>query len=253
MARVTERGHRWLGLVLVDRAGQRVGRIKDIYLDRHSQRPEWALVSTGLLPTRAAFVPLVGAVITEETITVPFDRDQITSAPDVAPDGQLTPGEEASLYDHYGIDHSARPAPDPEILSGATVVGPRGHPSDDDAMTRSEEEVTFDTVRRPAEVARLRKYVVAEDVQVTVTVRREEVRLERLSVADADREIVELSEDQWGEGSAELVLFEEQVVIGKQVVPRERVRLEKEVVTEERTVTTDVRKERISLDRENLS
>ena len=97
MARVTERGHRWLGLVLVDRAGQRVGRIKDIYLDRHSQRPEWALVSTGLLPTRAAFVPLVGAVITEETITVPFDRDQITSAPDVAPDGQLTPGEEASL------------------------------------------------------------------------------------------------------------------------------------------------------------
>ena len=72
-------------------------------------------------------------------------------------------------------------------------------------------------------------------------------------MTDADKEIVELSEDQWGEGSAELVLFEEQVVIAKQVIPRERVRLEKEVVTEERTVTTDVRKERIGLDRENLS
>ncbi|MCA1670652.1 MAG: YsnF/AvaK domain-containing protein [Actinobacteria bacterium] len=252
MTRVTEESHRWQRLVLVDRAGARVGKIKDVYLDRHSQRPEWALVSTGLLPTTAAFVPLAGAVIADETITVPFAKAQITTAPRIDPDGELSPGQEASLYDHYGVDHSARPAPEPEIPSGATVVGPRGHPSEDDAMTRSEEEVTFDRVRRPAEVVRLKKYVVTEDVQVNVTVRREEVRLERMPVTDADKETVELAEDEWGEGSAELVLFEEQVVVGKKVVPRERVRLEKDVVTQERTVTTDVRKERIDFDRENL-
>jgi uncharacterized protein (TIGR02271 family) len=250
MVRVTDKSHRWQALAVIDSAGEKVGKVKDVYLDRHSQRPDWVLVSTGLLGG-SSFVPLTGAVITEETLQVGFAKEQITSAPDVRDEGELSPDDEAVLYDHYEVAHSARSAPDPEAPSAA-VVGVGGHPSDDDAMTRSEEEVTVDTVRRPAEVVRLRKHVVAEEVQVTVTVQREEIRIERIPVGELEQDAAQLESVEWGAGGAEVVLFEEQVIVNKRVVPRERVRVEKEVVTEERVVSADVRKEEIDVDRENL-
>ena len=49
----------------------------------------------------------------------------------------------------------------------------------DEAMTRSEERLVASTEVYEAGRARLRKHVVTEDVQITVQVRREELRLER--------------------------------------------------------------------------
>ena len=44
------------------------------------------------------------------------------------------------------------------------------------------------------------------------------------------------------------MLHAEEPVVEKRVVPKERVRLDKDVETEERTVTDDVRKEQIEVD-----
>ena len=49
---------------------------------------------------------------------------------------------------------------------------------EDDAMTRSEEELVVGTRRKVRGKARLKKYVVTEHVQRTVPVQREEVRVE---------------------------------------------------------------------------
>ena len=46
----------------------------------------------------------------------------------------------------------------------------------------------------------------------------------------------------------QVVLHEERPVIDKQVVPRERVRLDTDTVTEERQVGEEVRKEQIEVD-----
>ncbi|HTE68463.1 MAG TPA: PRC-barrel domain-containing protein, partial [Actinomycetes bacterium] len=48
----------WLGRVMVDRDGNRLGEITDIYLDRETERPEWAVVRTGLFGMRSTFVPM---------------------------------------------------------------------------------------------------------------------------------------------------------------------------------------------------
>ena len=56
----------------------------------------------------------------------------------------------------------------------------------DDAMTRSEEELRVGTRAARAGRARLRKYVVTEEVQQTVPVQREEVRVEREPITDAN-------------------------------------------------------------------
>jgi uncharacterized protein (TIGR02271 family) len=108
-------------------------------------------------------------------------------------------------------------------------------PTTDDAMTRSEEELRVGTAQRGRGRVRLRKYVTTEQRQVTVPVQREEVRVEREPITDANLDAAtrgpEISEEEH-----QVVLHEEEPVVEKRVVPRERVRLDKETVTEQEQV-----------------
>jgi uncharacterized protein (TIGR02271 family) len=94
---------------------------------------------------------------------------------------------------------------------------------------------------------RLRKYVTTEQVTKTVPVQREHVRVEREPVTDANRDQAMAGPDI-SEGEHEVVLTEEEPVVEKRAVPKERVRLAKDTVTDEETVSEDVRKERIDVD-----
>jgi uncharacterized protein (TIGR02271 family) len=94
---------------------------------------------------------------------------------------------------------------------------------------------------------RLRKYVTTEEVTQTVPVRREEVRLEREPVTDANLDAA-TSGPELTESEHEVVLHEERPVVDKEVVPRERVRLDTDTVTEERQVGEQIRKEQIEVD-----
>jgi uncharacterized protein (TIGR02271 family) len=114
----------------------------------------------------------------------------------------------------------------------------------DDAMTRSEEELRVGTTRRATGRARLRKFVVTEDVETSVPVQREEVRVEREPITDENREAA-MSGPDISEAEHEVTLHSEEPVVEKEVVPKERVRLETDAVTEERGVSEEVRKERI--------
>jgi hypothetical protein len=95
----------WLGRVMVDRDGNRLGEITDIYLDRETDRPEWAVVRTGLFGLRSSFVPLAEASETDDQIQVPHERTLVKDAPNIEADGQLSEAEEAELYRHYRLDY----------------------------------------------------------------------------------------------------------------------------------------------------
>jgi uncharacterized protein (TIGR02271 family) len=116
----------------------------------------------------------------------------------------------------------------------------------DDAMTRSEERLTVDTEREQVGAGQIRKYVVTEEASVTVPVHREELRLEREPITEENRAAAE-SGLEISEADYEVRLYEEHPVVGTETVPVERVRLTKDVHTEERTVTGEVRKERIEV------
>src|SRR4051812_38909610 len=103
-------------------------------------------------------------------------------------------------------------------------------------MTRSEEELRVGTERRQTGTARLRKYVVTENVTQTVPVRREEVRLEREPITDANIDDA-MDGPAISDEEHEVVLHEEQPVVDKRVVPKERVRLDKEAVAEDAQVS----------------
>jgi uncharacterized protein (TIGR02271 family) len=120
-------------------------------------------------------------------------------------------------------------------------------PNTDDAMTRSEEQVNVGTRQTETGRARLRKYIVTENVTTTVPVSREEVRIEREPITEANVGAA-MSGGDLTEEEHEVTLHAERPVVEKETVPVERVRLDKDVVTDTETVTTDARKEEIDID-----
>ena len=125
----------WQGRTLVDRDGDKVGKVESIYVDDRSSEPSWALVHTGLFGSRSTFVPLQEADTSGDQIQVPFEKDRIKDAPSLDADEELSPEEERRLYDHYGVDYGdgaaaaaseehTGGAPDSEAESAET---PGGH------------------------------------------------------------------------------------------------------------------------------
>jgi uncharacterized protein (TIGR02271 family) len=116
----------------------------------------------------------------------------------------------------------------------------------DKAMTRSEEELAVDTVWRPAERVRVRRRVVEEEVMVAVTVRREELEIEREPVSRFDPPRRDAGEPA---DALVMVMHEERPVVGVEVVPTEVVGVHRELVRgDERTVYDTVRRERIEVE-----
>jgi len=240
----------WEGHTLLDRDGSRIGSIDAIYLDDRTGEPEWALVNTGLFGTRSSFVPLAQATEAGGDVRVPYDKQLVKDAPRVDPDQHLSEAEERQLWRHYGLDYDR----DATTRRRATDRGAVGRdvsgPTTDDAMTRSEEELRVGTETRERGRARLRKYVTTEQVQQTVPVRREKARVEREPITDANLDAA-TSGPAISEEEHEVVLREEEPVVEKRAVPKERVRLDKDTVTEEERVAEQVRKERIDVQDED--
>jgi uncharacterized protein (TIGR02271 family) len=241
---------------VIDNDGDKIGGIGQIYLDDQTGEPNWVTAKTGLFGTSESFVPLSGASISGSDIVVGYDKATVKDAPRVDADGHLSPEEEDALYRYYRLDGAS------DLDAGTTDVdrgtdydadrrGTVGHdtsgPTTDDAMTRSEERLNVGTQTREAGRARLRKYVVTENVTQTVPVRREEVRLEREPITEANRGDA-LSGPAISEEEHEVVLHEERPVVEKEAVPVERVRLDTETVADEVTVSEEVRKEHIDTD-----
>jgi uncharacterized protein (TIGR02271 family) len=248
----------WRGREVIGSDGEKIGKVEDIYLDRQSGEPEWAAVKGGLFGTKISFVPLVDASPTGEELRVPYDKATVKDAPKIDADGELSPQEEERLYRHYGrgdygewdreSDRTENVmGRDERFATGDRDVEPGRTSADagtDDAMTRSEEELRVGTTDRETGRARLRKYVVTENVQQTVPVQREELRVEREPITDANvgraTDGPEISEEEH-----EVTLHAEEPVVEKRVVPKERVRLDKDTVADEQQVSEEVRQERI--------
>jgi len=224
--------------------GSKIGKVGQVYLDDVTGQPEWVTVSTGLFGSRETFIPLARAEFRDGVLRVPYDKNQVKDAPNIGVDGQLSEQEEDELYRYYGL------LAETTVTTGtpdSSAAGRTSGPTTDEAMTRSAERVQVGTQARESGRARLRKYVVTTEEHVSVPVTREEVRVEREPITEANRGAA-MSGPELSEEEHEVVLTEERPVIQKETVPVERVRLSKDQVHEEETVNVDVREERIETD-----
>jgi stress response protein YsnF len=268
-----EARERWRELVVVDQDAATVGTITAFYLDRATGLPTWALVHTGWFADAQTVVPLTHAVERNQEIRVPYPKAFIQQAPRIQAHQELSPDEEVVLSAYYRLDDhrgavADRPLGDQPAMAywaGSSTAPtepaarpPRAAPAAPGVqgpaaqgpveVVRSEEELQVG-VRWRLRRVRLRKYVVTEYLTRTIPVRREDVRLEELPepaepTGEPDQPAVQPAGDQ---ALVELILHREEPVIQLRVVPAERVRLFKDVVTEQRTVTEELRKERVDL------
>jgi uncharacterized protein (TIGR02271 family) len=169
----------------------------------------------------------------KDTLSGDRDHDGIKDRDESATSTTGTTGRQGAGFDDTN-DHGTR---------GRDTSGP----TTDDAMTLSEEQLHVGTETRQSGRARLRKYVVTEQQNVTVPVSHEEVRLEREPITDAN---VGAANDgpAISEEEHEITLREEVPVVSKEARPVERVRAATETVTGEEQVSDEVRKERVELD-----
>ena len=229
------------GAPVYDSAGEKIGSVEEIFYDEQTSRPEWIGIGTGFLRTKRVLVPVEGSSLDGDAITVAYAKEHVKDSPDVDSD-ELSWELMQELYQYYGLRYAPAPAARDQAISRDPDTTP-----DTQAVTRSEEELHVGKEQTEAGRVRLHKWVETEPVTVEVELSREKARVVR-EPADGTVDSGEIGDDE-----AEIVLREERPVVGKETVAKERVRLEKDVETERRTVSDEVRKERVEVDGEGLT
>jgi hypothetical protein len=88
---------------VVGSAGERIGKVAQVFLDDQTGRPEWVTAKAGMF-SGESFIPLAQAMLNGNDLAVPFAEDEIKDAPRVKGEGgRLSEAEEARLYAYYGL------------------------------------------------------------------------------------------------------------------------------------------------------
>lgn len=212
------------GAPVYDSAGEKIGKVDEIYYDYQTNEPEWIGLGTGMFGKKRVLVPLEGAKVKRDGVSVPYAKDHVKDAPDIDSD-EISHDTERELYAYYS-------------LKGAE---PRGGDADQ-AVTRHEEELAVGKQEVETGRARLRKWVESEPVEMDVELKQETARVTREPIDEPVRDA------KLGEDEVDVPLRGERPVVEKQTVAKERVGIEKDVATDRQTVEEEVRKERVDVE-----
>ena len=98
----------WLGKVVVDRDGERIGKLHDVYVDVETDEPQFGTVKEGFIGRHLTFVPLVGVEVGPDELRATVLKEQVTSAPDLDLHGQeMSQADESALYHHFEMNYTA--------------------------------------------------------------------------------------------------------------------------------------------------
>jgi len=262
---------------VVDRSGEKIGKVDDLFLDENDQ-PEYFGVKMGFLGTSSTLIPADITTVDEERgfVEVSQSKDSVKNGPAFDDDREITPEYENEVRSYYGLG-TASGAEDrgtyanyssgdpgavgPGMREGDTETGEfRGHAEDDEGIAqtsgsdlededelrvqRTEEELAAGTREREAGQLKVRKRVRTDRESIEVPTRHEEVSVERVPVEG------EVSEAEIGEDEVRVPVTEEEVVVSKKPVAKEEVRIRKDVVSGTETGEEDVRREEIEVEDE---
>ncbi|ASR38554.1 hypothetical protein BAY61_30145 [Prauserella marina] len=245
---------------VVDREGSKIGKVGSVYLSDETGSPEWVTVKTGLFGHKENFVPLQGASMDSEGLHVSVDKQRVTDAPRIDPDGHLSQQENSELYKYYNL-----PVPQQRMASGG-----RSPQRDNQAMAAGAAPNAMRSNREPSEQG-MRN---ARDMQGSQSTQGSQAMQANREHALRDREQTgtragamegaeaKSAKDTQGErgardkrraGDDTMIRSEEQLKVGTEQVETGHVRLRKYVVTEEQQITVPVSHEEVRLEREPIT
>ena len=266
---------RFAGYTVYDQAGEKIGKVDDLFVDESNQ-PEYIGVKMGFLGTSSTLIPWEAVSSTDDegkAITVATDKDTAKSGPAFDDDREITPEFEQQVYSYYGLSRSSGSdgsyyfeesteagAVGPGMSMGDTETGEfREHAITDEGVNqsqgddlededelrvqRTEEELRAGTRERQAGALNVRKRVRTDRERIEVPTRREEVTVDRVPVEGEAATEAEIGDDE-----VSIPLTEEEVVVEKRPVIKEEVRIRKDVVEDTEVVEEDVRREEVDID-----
>ena len=257
------------GEPVYDNAGEKIGSVEEIYYDPSTHSPEWIGIGTGFFSTKRALVPVEGAHVSDDGLTVHFDLRRGVKWHDGKPftaadvrctfDMLMEKGEVKFRRNPRGVwyenvekvkdgpdvdEDEITSAREAELCSHYGLADAQSRPASDadQSMTRSEEEIEVGTRSTDAGTARLRKWVETEPVSLDVELRRE--------VAHVTRERIDepVGNHEFTEEQVDVPLHAEKPVVQKQVVAKERIGVQKDVETERQTIQDEVKKEHVDVE-----
>lgn len=241
-----------VGAPVADCDGLTVGTVEQVFRDDVDETPSWVRIRSA---KGFHFVPLLGSKINRHGgLCVPFESARILRVPRIGVDRHISVEQEDLLRRHFGIrvpaqrsraEARTKPASAEETRAEETraeEVRAEGDEPGSEWMIRSEERIAVNLETRESGRVRIHKYVDAEPVQQTIRVFHEELEVERVPIVAGEQITGDMAECE-----QEVVLHEARAKITKETVPVERVRLSVRKVEEDKTVTGEIRKERIEV------
>jgi uncharacterized protein (TIGR02271 family) len=195
--------------------GEMIGHVGDAYYDEASGRLECVAVAADAIGFAKRVIPVRGATIDADGLRLAYGSEAVTGSPSV--DDELDEQRYRGVADYYADTQQ-------------------------ESLTRSEEELAIEKRDVEAGSVRLRKWVESEPVEVDVELKRETAHIEREQLNKPAPD-VELREQ-----TIEVPLHAEEAVVQKQTVAKERIRVDKDVEQEGQTVSDELRKERIDVE-----
>ena len=71
----------WRGKILLDRDGERIGKLQDVYVDVETDEPQFGTVKEGFIGRHLTFVPLAGTQVGPDSLQVAVTKDQVAPRP----------------------------------------------------------------------------------------------------------------------------------------------------------------------------
>jgi uncharacterized protein YrrD len=97
----------WHGKMLIDRDGEKIGKLQDVYVDVETDEPQFGTVKEGVIGRHLTFVPLAGIKVGPDDLQVAVSKQQVKDAPNIEQHGEeLSQADESALYHHYELNYS---------------------------------------------------------------------------------------------------------------------------------------------------
>ncbi|CAI37923.1 Uncharacterized protein conserved in bacteria [Corynebacterium jeikeium] len=218
-----------------DNSGDKLGSVKEIFVDDKSGQPTFVEVNHGLFGMNSSLVPMRGHKFDGENLNLAFAKDRVKDAPDFDADQALTPEQQNEIYRHYGLDN----------VEDTTRYGEGPGNQDAGVQDAGEERSTLDRHEAAggntaAGAAAGAGVAGANADQAGVTER------EAANTDAANREAAVNNE-------GEIIRSEERLNVQKDKVQTGEARLRKYVVTDTETVEVPVTREEVRVERTPIS
>src|ERR1044071_5234504 len=95
------------GQTLIDREGEKIGKLQDVYVDVETDEPQFGTVKEGLIGRHLTFVPLSGIKVGPDSLQVAVSKERVKDAPNIEQHGEeLSQADESILYRHYELSYT---------------------------------------------------------------------------------------------------------------------------------------------------